>query len=158
MEINIKQLKKKKLLIDWCLTPTLAIFQLYCGIFHMYREMILPLSKEFEKPYKNMIDHSTGLVHAKLFPFKFPNTTCFSCFLFQLKRTPSDYREHSEDIKSMKEKLSPTTTQQESLGQIAEQDETPPQETDSSGQEVQQTQQGEATSQQQEQPTQQTVE
>jgi hypothetical protein len=48
--------------------------------------------------------------------------------------------------------------QQESLGQIAEQDETPPQETDSSGQEVQQTQQGEATSQQQqEQPTQQTV-
>jgi len=83
----------------------------------------------------------------------------YSCFLFQLKRTPSDYREHSEDIKSMKEKLSPTTTHQESLGQIAEQDETPPQETDSSGQEVQQTQQGEATSQQQqEQPTQQTVE
>jgi hypothetical protein len=43
----------------------------------------------------------------------------------------------------MKEKLSPTIIQQESLGQIAEQDETPPQETDSSGQEVQQTQQGE---------------
>ncbi|VDI70888.1 Hypothetical predicted protein [Mytilus galloprovincialis] len=66
-----------------------------------------------------------------------------------LKRTPSDYREHSDVIKDMKDKLSPPSVQQESDGK----EETQQQEL-STQQEVQG---GEAT-QQEQQPTQQAVE
>ncbi|CAC5401923.1 unnamed protein product [Mytilus coruscus] len=66
-----------------------------------------------------------------------------------LKRTPSDYRDHSDIIKDMKDKLSPPSVQQESDGK----DETQQQEL-STQQEVQ----GGETTQQEQQPTQQTVE
>ena len=26
-------------MIDWCLTPTLAVFQLYCGIMKFYKQI-----------------------------------------------------------------------------------------------------------------------
>lgn len=68
---------------------------------------------------------------------------------FQLKRTPSDYREHSDVIKDMKDKLSPPSVQQESDGK----EETQQQEL-STQQEVQ----GGETTQQEQQPTQQAVE
>ncbi|CAG2230551.1 unnamed protein product [Mytilus edulis] len=66
-----------------------------------------------------------------------------------LKRTPSDYREHSDVIKDMKDKLSPPSVQQESDGK----EETQQQEL-STQQEVQ----GRETTQQEQQPTQQAVE
>lgn len=75
----------------------------------------------------------------------------FCNFKFQLKRTPSDYRDNNEDIKSMKEKLVRTNAQQESEGQSQQEEDTSQQKTtDGEATQQQEAKEGE-TSQQQEQ-------